>query len=111
MAVAYQQWMAGGQTGKAKPSTTTETPGPPGDPTPQCDHRRKGRPVGTRRFESIRCERPAVLRVLVAHGPGTAKYRNRCALHAGGHLGPLVAAVWDPLGGEWADHQPGRVWQ
>jgi hypothetical protein len=76
---------------------------------PECDHRRKGRRVpGTNTFEAIRCERPAVLRVLVAHGPGTAKYESRCGLHNRGQLGPLVAAVWDPLGGEWAEQPPLR---
>ena len=66
----------------------------------------RGAPIrGTTRFKGVPCERPAVLRVLLAHGPGVAKYGNRCGLHDRGQMGPLVAAVWDPLRGEWVERQ------
>ena len=51
-----------------------------------------------------RCRRPAVLRVLYRHGDGEApEYRRRCVFHATAHLGPLVAAAWDPLREEWVE--------
>ena len=49
-----------------------------------------------------RCDRPAVVRVLYRHGAGVnPQYRERCLVHAAGHLGPGVGALWDPLRREW----------
>lgn len=49
-----------------------------------------------------RCDRPAVVRVLYRHGAGVnPEYRERCLVHAAGHLGPGVGALWDPLHREW----------
>ena len=105
--------------------STTETPGPETggfetgsnrqeaatdqrDPrTPHCDYRPRPAPVsGNRPVRSRTCPRPAVVRVLYRHGAGTdPEYRDRCLLHAGGHLGPLVGAIWDPDSAEWQDRR------
>jgi len=65
-------------------------------PEPRCD-----RPTIPNTRLRHRCERPVVLRVLLAHGPGVAKYGNRCAIHAARHLDVLVAAIWDPVRWKW----------
>ena len=77
---------------------------------PLCGYIGRGRPLpGTNRFQGVPCERRAVLRILLAHGPEAAKYGVRCAVHATCHFGPLVAAVRDPQAGKWVE-QPPRRW-
>jgi len=63
------------------------------------------------RFEAIRCERRAAVRVLFRHGAGIApEYREKCLFHVRADLGPLVGAIWDPLSGEWCGNEPGGRW-
>jgi hypothetical protein len=63
---------------------------------PRCDY------VPRPGDSAYRCRRPAAMRVLYRHGTGVDPcYRERCLLHAAEHLGPKVAALWDPLKREW----------
>ena len=68
-----------------------------GVPAPRCEL-----PRGSWRHHP--CQRPAVMRVLVAHYPGAAKYENRCGVHGQAFLRDRVASVWDPVRWSWEGH-------
>jgi hypothetical protein len=78
------------------PASTARSDDPGDGPDPRCDY--VPRPGNS----GHRCPQPAVMRVLCRHGGGAQpEYRDRCLLHAQGHIGPRVGAVWDGLRRLW----------
>jgi hypothetical protein len=51
-----------------------------------------------------RCHYEALIRILKSHGGGESPlYTDRCLAHASDGLTPMVAAIRNPVDGEWME--------